>query len=110
MGSKKNEKNSRNSHRHTYVKKKQPFKFKQSAQSSPPKGSRIINITKLQQFSNELTLHSSKCTGSIVLSGEQKFGLASILRGIVHAVTATSNLRQHSKLRDPEVILNGKVI
>ncbi len=42
-------------------------------------GSRIINLDKLQQYVNELTTHAAKCGSQIILSGEQKSGLASII-------------------------------
>ena len=42
-------------------------------------GSRIINIKKLEKYVNELTVHASKCGGTISLVGEKRYGLASIL-------------------------------
>ena len=41
-------------------------------------GSRIINISKLQEYIYDLTKHSSECEGFIILSGESRDGLASI--------------------------------
>ncbi len=42
-------------------------------------GCRIMNLDKLKQYTDELSLHASSCEGSIVLKGETRFGLASIL-------------------------------
>ena len=43
-------------------------------------GSRIINIHKLQQYIDHLTVHATKCEGgAVVLSGEVREGLASVL-------------------------------
>ena len=42
-------------------------------------GSRIINIEKLSKYINDITIHSSKCGGNITLTGEKRFGLASVL-------------------------------
>ena len=39
-------------------------------------GSRVINVMKLQQYINELTVHSTQCGGSVVLTGEARDGLA----------------------------------
>ncbi len=44
-------------------------------------GSRIINIEKLQKYTNDLTIHSARCGGNILLIGETRHGLASILKG-----------------------------
>ena len=45
-------------------------------------GARIVNISQLEQYINELTCHAAKCeksAGSVVLVGERKDGLASII-------------------------------
>ena len=45
-------------------------------------GARIVNISRLEQYINELTSHAAKCeksAGSVVLVGERKDGLASII-------------------------------
>ena len=34
-------------------------------------GSRIINIQKLQQYINVLTVHATQCGGSVILTGEE---------------------------------------
>ena len=46
-------------------------------------GARIVNISQLEQYINELTCHAAKCeksAGNVVLVGERKDGLASIIR------------------------------
>ena len=45
-------------------------------------GARIVNMSRLEQYINELTSHAAKCeksAGSVVLVGERKDGLASII-------------------------------
>ena len=42
-------------------------------------GSRIINIDKLSKYVDNITVHPSKCGGNIVLTGEKRYGLASVL-------------------------------
>ena len=44
-------------------------------------GSRIINIHKVSEYWNELTVHAAKCGGAFTLDGEMRDGLASILSG-----------------------------
>ena len=52
-----------------------------TAQNTLSKGSRIINLAKLQEYTDTLRQHSLKCTGSIMLYGETRHGLATILKG-----------------------------
>ena len=42
-------------------------------------GSRIINLEWLQEYINTLTVHASQCDGDIILAGEKRDGLASII-------------------------------
>ena len=91
MGSKKNQRNHRHSNRHVFVHRKPPQKYQKTTQAitlhaqgdnahnCTIEGSRIINIAKLQQYINELTAHTTQCGGGIVLTGETKEGLASLL-------------------------------
>ena len=44
-------------------------------------GSRIINIHKLSEYLNEMTVHAAKCGGAFTLDGEMRDGLESILSG-----------------------------
>ena len=41
-------------------------------------GSRIINISQLQKYINQLSTHKMKCQGNVVLQGEVRNGLASV--------------------------------
>ncbi len=43
------------------------------------KGSRIVNLDNLQEFIDQLMAHASQCDSQIILSGEKKAGLASIV-------------------------------
>lgn len=101
MGNTKNKRNSlKNTHRHAYLKKKNPKKthyYKKNQQMDTEQqtdteqqmykedtevaGSRIIDLNNLQQYTNDLTEHSTHCQGSITLSGESREGLASVLSG-----------------------------
>lgn len=42
-------------------------------------GSRIINLDQLQLYTENISKHASQCSGSVVLNGESRYGLASIL-------------------------------
>ncbi len=42
-------------------------------------GSRIINLDQLQLYTENISKHASQCSGSVVLNGESRDGLASIL-------------------------------
>jgi len=42
-------------------------------------GFRIINVDKLQQYTNNLTAHASRCQGSILVHSETRQGLAGTL-------------------------------
>ena len=80
MGNNKNKRNHRNSHRHAFRKMKSPYEHKKLTPITP-KGSRIINSDKLQLYVKALRTHSARCEGHVVLTGETKHGLASILQG-----------------------------
>ena len=76
MGNNKNKKNNGNDHRYAYKKKKQPHKLKQRKEKAhkyttptptPLEGSRIINLDKLQEYTDKLRQHSDNCNGSITL-------------------------------------------
>ncbi len=89
MGNKKNRKTQQIS-RHVYVRKKvtkasHHISSTRSQPSSPlminngiASGYRIVNIDQLHEYTNRLTVHAAKCSGSVILSGEKKCGLASI--------------------------------
>ena len=60
-------------------------------------GSRLINIDQLQKYTAELNRHAMQCQGSIVLSGEVRNGLASVLSGSALPVNTPSNSRHRRK-------------
>ncbi len=104
MGNNNNKKNHRNNHRHTFRKKKALDKYKKPTQptlSTLTKGSRIINLDKLQQYTNDLTAHSSRCKGTMVLYGETRHGLASILRGHCPTCNHRITLETSPKVKGP---------
>ena len=88
MGNIKNSKHHKNKHRHvfrpSYKRRSLPQKYQKPEKSPPsstfnPEGSRIINLTKLQEYSQQLSTHSANCSGSVVVKGETRQGLASII-------------------------------
>ena len=44
-------------------------------------GKRIISMDKLQSYTNDLTVHASKCTRNVTLVEQERDGLASVLLG-----------------------------
>ena len=46
-------------------------------------GCRIINMDRLQEYTDNLTEHSRTCEGSITLIGENRNGLASVLKSVL---------------------------
>ena len=116
MGNKKNKNNKRNStHRHIYSKKRNSIKrskldrnvqlpeVEQAAETSRVsiEGSRIININKLQEYLDDLHKHSSECGGSIILSGESRDGIASILASNCSSCQQTITLETSKKVKGP---------
>ena len=84
MGSNKNKRNHRNSHRHIFkrrchAKKHQKRVCTHVEESGKVNGSRIINLEKLQEYINTLTVHAAQCGGNILLTGEKRDALASII-------------------------------
>jgi hypothetical protein len=65
------------------------------------KGSRIINIEQLLQYSSQLTAHASRCNGSIMLSGETRDGLASIFTGHCSTCDHTITFPTSQKVKGP---------
>lgn len=65
-------------------------------------GCRIINIDKLQQFSDNLAKHSTQCDGSVILKGESRQGLASILTGECSTCSHTIRLETSKKVKGPK--------
>ena len=106
MGSNKNKLHNRNNDRHVYRKKKLPCKYKKTSPTlnkhSEMNGSRIINLNKLQQYTDDLTAHATHCEGSIMLYGETRQGLASILKGHCSVCTHTFTLQSSHKVKGPK--------
>ena len=64
-------------------------------------GSRIMNMDKLLQYTDELNAHSSRCKGAILLSGESRNGLASILKWHCDTCEHTIILETSKKVKGP---------
>ena len=84
MGSKKNKLNHRNNHRRIFKQRWNAEKYQkracaQAEENGTIAGSRIINLERLQEYINTLTIHAAQCGGDIVLTGEKRDGLASII-------------------------------
>lgn len=104
MGNNRNKKHHRNNHRHVFRKKFQPHKYKKPTQlpnSTLTKGSRIINLDKLHQYTDDISAHSLHCKGSIVLTGETRHGLASILKGQCPTCNHSITLDTSPKVKGP---------
>jgi len=116
MGSDKNKKKTgkSNSHRHVYCKKKGACrKLATSVQlpseddrgetsRSAVEGSRIINLSQLQLYIDDLSKHSSDCGGSIILCGETRNGLASILESKCSSCQETIAFETSEKVKGPK--------
>ena len=74
--------------------------------STPVDGSRIINIDKLQQYINTLSVHTAKCGGSITVVGEKKDGLASIWSSSCTKCGFTIQLETSKKVKGPRGCLH----
>ena len=119
MVNKKNKNNRKNStHRHVFCKKKLPGRRQKKKAtgikcSNPDRvgiqeegkvtieGSRIINLEKLQQYTNSISEHLSSCQGSIILTGESRDGLASILTRRCSFCKHTIKLETSQKVKGP---------
>ena len=112
MGNIKNKKHHRNKHRHVYKPSKQPARQNHQEQgkekpqtsdslSDPPEGSRIINLAKLQQYSQQLSTHSAHCNGTVVVKGETRQGLASILSWQCQECKQSFILESSDKVKGP---------
>ena len=108
MANKKNKNNkSKSTHRHVFkrrplppwlVKKNDKKVSKESIQGN---SSRIINLDKLCEYTDQLNAHSSHCTGSVRLTGETRNGLASILKGHCEKCDHTITLQTSKKVKGP---------
>ncbi len=87
-----------------------PYKYKKSVntkvykhpENTLTKGARIINLDKLQQYNDSLTAHASHCEGSILLYGETRHGLATILKGHCSTCVYTVTLESSNKVKGPK--------
>ena len=123
MANQKNKNNKRNNtHKHVYVKKnirrsrnkkQRQQRYKEHRQNTQEQqsgreeqvagleGSRVINLDKLQQYTDDLVNHSSRCKGSIRLTGETRDGLASILSGYCSTCQHTITFETTKKVKGP---------
>ena len=113
MGNKKNRASHGNSHRHVYTrrwptKKSTPLKSckmrkqkKHTKNILPLDGSRIINLSQLQQYIHELTAHAAQCPGEITLCGELRDGLASVIESRCGACNHTIQFDTSLKVKGP---------
>ncbi len=65
-------------------------------------GSRIINIEQLKKYSDELSRHSMHCSGSVVLNGEFRYGLASIIIAQYSICKHTIRMETSNKVKGPK--------
>ena len=109
MANKKNKRHHYNSHRRVFRKR---HVYKCKVRQSPPRQlgspprqlptrSRIININKLQSYLDRLTSHASQCGGMVKLFGEQRNGLASILKSCCTACGDRIHLETSPKVKGP---------
>ena len=106
MGSNKNKRNHYNNHRHTFKRRWHAKKYQKRAcmhakASGKIDGSRIINIEKLQEYISSLTVHAAKCSGDLLLVGEKRDGLASILSTRCTQCDHSIVLQTSRKVRGP---------
>ncbi len=64
--------------------------------------SRIINMSKLKQYMNDLTIHAAQCGGAFTLAGETREGLASIISGKCSVCRLTVSLETSTKVKGPK--------
>ena len=66
-----------------------------------PIGCHIINLVNLKTFVSETSTHSGVCGGEIVLSGESKDGIASVLTAQCKSCKLEINFPTSSKVAGP---------
>ena len=129
--SKNRRKNSSNNHRYAYRKKKLPWQDKRRAKVKDTQkqtvslgsrtvnsegsrtvnsegsqtvslgGSRIVNVDLLQQYTDDLNKHAAQCQGQVILSGEVRDGLVSIISGKCSTCNHTIKLQTSKKVKGP---------
>ena len=93
-----------NGHRHVFSKRKAPkVKRRQQEQNETTIQTKTltINMDKLKQYTNDLASHASRCGGSVVLSRETRYGLASIITGKCSECEHTVTLETSPKVKGP---------
>lgn len=113
MGNKKTKLNHCNNQCHVYKKCRPLTEEKRSEENTDAQtaadstlamtieGSRIINVHKLQQYIHQLTVHAKQCGASVVLSGEVRDGLASILSTHCSVCGHSMTLETAEKVKGP---------
>ena len=61
-----------------------------------------IKLDKLQEYVNRLTVHAAQCGGDIVLTGETRAGLASIISSHCSKCSYTVPLETSHKVKGPK--------
>ena len=110
MVSIKNKRNHRNNHRRSMQNRWHTSKYKKAKNVRPTeqlscdqlKGSRIINLDQLQKYIGELTTHAVKCSSQIILNGEKRAGLASVLSSQCLRCSFTIDLNTSRKVVGPK--------
>ena len=108
MGNKKNSVNHYNNHRHALMKRRVPLRdveqntvLAETQQHKSLEGSRIVNMHKLQSYISDLNTHNARCEGSIIISGESRDGLASVLSSHCSKCNHNIDLRTSEKVKGP---------
>ena len=104
MGSYKNKRNHHNNHRHVFRQRWHAKKYQKQActhESVRIEGSRIVNIEKLQEYVNNLTINAAQCGGDVFLEGENRDGLAAIILSRCPKCNYTILLETSRKVKGP---------
>lgn len=115
MGNSKNKTRNNNNHRHVYARRKPLQKYtgekndeiiKDTSTLTPCTidGSRIINMGKLSEYLGDIGRHAKSCTGTIVLIGEKRQGLASIIGSKCNQCDHTISFDTSKKVKGPRGI------
>jgi len=117
MGNKKNKKKKKYStHKSSrvYIKKKLPTRKvlskKKDQQSSNSvdnssgtgQGSRIVNVGKIKEYTDNVAKHAKICDVSIVLRNETRSGLASVFTGECSTCQHITTLETSNKVKGPK--------
>ena len=96
-----------NSHRHIFVRKKPLQKYTPRPKAHTfskvsLNGSRILlDLSKLQQYIDDLTRHGTRCTGTVTFSGQLRDGLASVIKTECTTCDHTIVLETSEKVKGP---------